>query len=133
MKRNPAATCGNCPYFNDKNLGNLNIGYCCKNIPALLSDISESRWPEVGTAEWCGQHPDFWAVETEAEPDVAKCEPTPEPPTLEDVLAAYRQASIIANKYESDVCEECKWDDPKVCRTCAIWWEVKFQHKESTQ
>ena len=48
MKRNPAANCGNCPYWRAGLV--KHIGYC-------------QYYPNSHTVidlDWCGQHPDFW-------------------------------------------------------------------------
>lgn len=73
MKRNPEATCGNCPYF-EKHTGVIGIaegnGSCL-----ILPPINVILHPKTGTKRtltpvtnavfWCGQHPDFELKEKE--------------------------------------------------------------------
>lgn len=58
-KRNHNATCGTCPYWDS--------GLCRCDTP---KPELQHYWPQVPADDWCGQHPDFWEVETEAEPEV---------------------------------------------------------------
>ena len=60
MKRNPAANCGNCPYWywpaeND-------YGECRVNAPKAYTFNSGEVEFHLHTHNdhWCGQHPDFW-------------------------------------------------------------------------
>lgn len=149
--------------------------------------------------EWCGQHPDFWEVETEAEPDVTNCEsPALEeiarllndgehaealkefrrmhglidqfvctncgnissstgpgfacrecggeltarvvitqtdsnPPTLDDVLAAYRRAADMAGMYSGRICDACARPHTVVCGRCLVGWQLLYKPKEDAQ
>jgi hypothetical protein len=57
MKRNEAATCGNCPYYDT-------TGYC-RRVPSCESKHGLS---------WCGQHPDFAASEPAAKRTCVTCQ-----------------------------------------------------------
>lgn len=60
MKRNPDATCGNCPYLDNAGgkwmHNNIESGYCAKD--------NDKRYIK-GKSDWCGQHPEFWMEEQE--------------------------------------------------------------------
>lgn len=51
MKRNPAANCGNCPYYKSESEE-------CHIVSPRIGDDS-FWWPKCNTSDWCGQHPDF--------------------------------------------------------------------------
>ena len=81
-KRNPNARCGTCPIWHQN--PQSTCGKCRLNPDAV----------EKMDTEWCGQHPDFWEAEAEAEPD---CEPTQE--ALEEIVRL--RARVAA--YESEI------------------------------
>ena len=56
-KRNPAANCGNCPYWL-LSIPEDNIGECHRDNPHAVDPYR--RWETTNSKEWCGQHPDFW-------------------------------------------------------------------------
>ena len=60
MKRNPAANCGNCPYWL-LSIPEDNIGECHRDNPRAVDPYR--RWETTNIKEWCGQHPDFWEAE----------------------------------------------------------------------
>ena len=58
MKRNPAANCGNCPYWE---LIEKSLGECRQdNAKVIDQDDGALVFPLTTDYEWCGQHPDFW-------------------------------------------------------------------------
>ena len=60
MTRNPAANCGNCPYWASWiGTGSPDhIGECRQT--SVKPNDKNQRWETTGANEWCGQHPDFW-------------------------------------------------------------------------
>ena len=63
MKRNPAANCGNCPYWASW-IGTGSPDHIgeCRQTSVKPNDTNQ-RWETTGANEWCGQHPDFWEAE----------------------------------------------------------------------
>ena len=127
--RNHNATCGNCPYWrqNPKSI----CGVCRLN-PDVVEKLE---------TEWCSHHPDFWEAEaamlsityadghTEDVASTADCKP----PTLDDVLAAYRRAADMAGMYSGRICDACAHPHTVACGRCLVGWKLQFQPKEDAQ
>lgn len=117
MKRNHNATCGTCPYWHQ------NPKSTCGKCQAVIWTCIEKL-----DTEWCGQHPDFWEAET-TEQGALDCDP----PTLDDVLAAYRRAVGMAGRYDGKVCDACAHPHTVVCGRCLVGWQLQFQPKEDAK
>ena len=67
MKRNPDATCGNCPYHEVETEADIESrevwehGVCRKRSPMqlVLNSVLNLTWASVQRDDWCGEHPDF--------------------------------------------------------------------------
>ena len=55
MKRNPDATCANCPYW----AGGTDHGECRAICPSGHEE-SDRDWAVTHKVMWCGGHPEFW-------------------------------------------------------------------------
>ena len=138
MKRNPNAKCGTCPYWL-LSIPEDNIGECHRDNPHAVDPYR--RWETTNSKEWCGQHPDFWEAEaakvsityadghTECVAATADCKP----PTLDDVLAAYRTAVEMAQCYTGRICDRCANARTVACGRCLVGWKLQFQPKEAAQ
>ena len=59
MKRNPAANCGNCPFWASwTGTGSPDHIGECRQTSVKPHDTNQ-RWETTGANDWCGQHPDF--------------------------------------------------------------------------
>ncbi len=115
-KRNPNATCGTCPYWHRHP---KSVCGDCRANPEVV---------EMLDTEWCGQHPDFWEEEItkQASPDY-------DPPTHDDVLAAYRTAVEMAQCCTGRICDRCANARTVACGRCLVGWKLQFQPKEDAQ
>ena len=56
-ERNPAATCGNCPFWNKQKAAPQirdGLGKCQRTHP------TNSGFQVIHKDEWCGEHPEFF-------------------------------------------------------------------------
>ena len=65
MKRNPEATCSNCPFWYAMD-PNDDFGWCRAKFPLFRSQVKkdaalpyEASWPATEETDWCGEHTDF--------------------------------------------------------------------------
>ena len=63
LKGEGMETCENCKYWRADGECMEYIGKCLKRAPIL--DCENSRWPQTGRKEWCGE----WEIDPEAPPD----------------------------------------------------------------
>ena len=124
MNRNPAANCGNCPYWywpaeND-------YGECRVNAPKAYTFNSGEVEFHLHTHNdhWCGQHPDFWTHTPKKiviGPEIVNCDYVPT-----KCESCNRQLSVTTDK--DSPCYTCghdfknykPFDDPGVLAMQAL-------------
>ena len=124
MKRNPAANCGNCPYWASwTGTGSPDHIGECRQTSAKPNDTNQ-RWETTGAIEVCGQHPDFWTHTPKKiviGPEIVNCDYVPT-----KCESCNRQLSVTTDK--DSPCYTCghdfknykPFDDPGVLAMQAL-------------
>ena len=124
MKRNPAANCGNCPYWASwTGTGSPDHIGECRQTSVKPNDTNQ-RWETTGANEWCGQHPDFWTHTPKKiviGPEIVNCDYVPT-----KCESCKRQLSVTTDK--DSPCYTCghdfknykPFDDPGVLAMQAL-------------